>query len=78
MEDGSDKVRKPEENNHESFIRLDQFMKLRGLAQSGGEAKSLIQGGEVIVNGELELRRGRKLKIGDSLQFQGATMIVDW
>lgn len=78
MEDGSDKLRTPKENDHESFIRLDQFMKLRGLAQSGGEAKSLIQGGEVIVNGELELRRGRKLKIGDSLQFQGATMMVDW
>ncbi|MGI8934043.1 MAG: RNA-binding S4 domain-containing protein [Phormidesmis sp.] len=43
------------------FIKLDQFLKVTDVAQSGGEAKLLIRSGEVSVNGEMELRRGRKL-----------------
>lgn len=43
------------------FIKLDQFLKVTDVAQSGGEAKVLIRSGEVSVNGEMELRRGRKL-----------------
>lgn len=45
----------------EDFIKLDQFLKVTDVAQSGGEAKVLIRSGEVSVNGEMELRRGRKL-----------------
>ena len=46
-------------------IRLDQFLKLQGVAATGGQAKVLIQNGEVSVNGHVETRRGRKLHPGD-------------
>ncbi|HEY9777765.1 MAG TPA: RNA-binding S4 domain-containing protein [Planktothrix sp.] len=52
-------------------IQLDQFLKLNGLVQSGGEAKHIIQSGEVKVNGELETRRKRKLHNGDQVQVTG-------
>lgn len=48
-----------------NFIKLDQFLKWQQIAQTGGEAKLIIQNGYVAVNGELELRRGRKLYPGD-------------
>lgn len=47
------------------FIKLDSFLKMANLVGSGGEAKIVIADGEVIVNGEPELRRGRKLYSGD-------------
>lgn len=47
------------------YITLDALLKATGLAASGGEAKSQIAGGGVSVNGEAELRRGRKLRAGD-------------
>lgn len=50
------------------FIKLDQFLKWQRIAQTGGEAKVLIQNGLVEVNGEMELRRGRKLFPGDVVQ----------
>lgn len=46
-------------------IRLGQFLKLAGLADSGADAKALLVGGEVRVNGEPETRRGRQLASGD-------------
>ncbi|MFW6230281.1 MAG: RNA-binding S4 domain-containing protein [Halanaerobium sp.] len=46
-------------------INLDQFLKWANLVMSGGEAKHLIQAGEVEVNGEIELKRGKTLKAGD-------------
>ncbi|MFL6625317.1 MAG: RNA-binding S4 domain-containing protein [Vitreoscilla sp.] len=46
-------------------ITLDALLKAAGLASSGGEAKMLIQQGGVQVNGEVDLRRGRKLRAGD-------------
>lgn len=49
-------------------IRLDQFLKLANLVGSGGEAKMLISDGQVMVNGEVEERRGRKLQEGDLVQ----------
>jgi ribosome-associated protein len=51
-----------------SGITLGQALKTANLAGSGGEAKVLIQGGEVRVNGEVETRRGRKLKGGDVVE----------
>ena len=56
---------------HTDFIRLDQFLKLAQLASGGGEAKWLIQDGAVQVNGTAETRRGRKLRVGDRVAFQG-------
>ncbi len=46
-------------------ITLDQFLKITGLVGTGGQAKIAIQEGYVMVNGELETRRRRKLAIGD-------------
>ena len=47
------------------MIRLGQLLKLAGAAQGGAEAKTLIADGQVAVNGETELRRGRQLHVGD-------------
>jgi ribosome-associated protein len=46
-------------------INLTQALKLAGYVQSGGEAKAVISGGAVRVNGEIELRKRRKLNAGD-------------
>jgi len=60
----------------EDSIRLDQFLKLSDCAQTGGEAKLLIQSGEVTVNGELETRRRRKLVPGDRVVCRGEEIVV--
>lgn len=58
-------------------LRLDQFLKLRGLVGTGGQAKILIQAGEVKVNGNIELRRRRKLGAGDVIELDGESYSVD-
>ncbi len=58
------------------WIRLDQVLKLAGAAGTGGEAKARIQGGEVRVNGEVETRRGRKLRPGDEVELEGLRYVV--
>lgn len=58
-------------------IKLEQFLKLVGLVGTGGQAKLLIQAGEVKVNGEIETRRGRKLVNGDRVSIMGETFKVD-
>lgn len=65
------------ENSHKKPIKLDQYLKLVGIVQTGGEAKVLIQTGEVKVNDEVETRRGRKLVKGDRVLFQGQSFQVD-
>ena len=52
-------------------ITLDALLKAAGLASSGGDAKTLIQQGGVRVNGEVDLRRGRKLRAGDEVDVGG-------
>ncbi len=52
-------------------LPLGSFLKLVGVAATGGHAKLLIQGGEVAVNGEVEVRRGRKLSPGDVVAVDG-------
>ncbi len=47
------------------FIRLDSLLKLSGIAQTGGHAKILVQNGEVSVNGEICLMRGKKIREND-------------
>lgn len=49
-------------------LKLDQFLKLSQITDTGGQAKLLIQSGEVWVNGAVETRRGRKLQVGDQIQ----------
>ncbi len=59
------------------FIKLDSFLKAVDAVSSGGEAKVLIAGGEVAVNGEVELRRGRKLYPGDRVAIGGKVYDVE-
>lgn len=49
----------------DDIIRLGQFLKLAGLAESGAQARALVTDGEVSVNGEVDTRRGRQLHKGD-------------
>ncbi|MBE9142228.1 RNA-binding S4 domain-containing protein [Planktothrix mougeotii] len=58
-------------------IKLDQFLKFIGEASTGGQAKIMIQSGEVRVNGEIETRRGRKLITGDQVLIRGKTLTVN-
>ena len=57
-------------------IRLDQFLKFTGLAETGGHAKLLIQNGEVAVNGQVETRRRRKLQASDVVTVGGYELPV--
>ena len=61
----------------DDFIKLGQAMKLAGLVDSGVDAKMEIQEGFVKVNGEQELRRGRKIYPGDVIEFDGQQVRVD-
>lgn len=58
-------------------MRLDQYLKWRGLVATGGEAKQRVQSGQVTVNGAAELRRGRQLVNGDRLCIDGRPHEVD-
>jgi len=55
---------------------LGQLVKAASLASSGGEAKHLIQSGSVRVNGEVEVRRGRRLRPGDVVTVSGRVLRV--
>ena len=55
----------------EEYIRLDSFLKLAGLISTGGMAKVLVQDGQVKVNGEVCLMRTKKLRKGDTVEFNG-------
>ena len=49
------------------FIKLDSLLKAANIVSSGGEAKMLILNGEILVNGEVETRRGKKIRQGDEI-----------
>lgn len=53
------------------YIPLDSFLKWVGVADTGGHAKTLIASSMIKVNGEIELRRGRKLRLGDRIAVIG-------
>ncbi|GAA2563397.1 RNA-binding S4 domain-containing protein [Mycolicibacterium diernhoferi] len=55
----------------DASIRLGQFLKLAGLIDSGADAKAVIADGLVRVNGEVDLRRGRQLQLGDVVSYAG-------
>ena len=61
----------------QQYIKLDQFLKWQGIAQTGGEAKIMIKQGMVEVNNEAEIRRGRKLITGDRVTVAGTTHRVE-
>lgn len=60
----------------DEFIKLGQALKAVNMVSSGVEAKIVIQDGQVLVNGEIDTRRGKKLYDGDTFTFQGETVKV--
>jgi len=58
------------------YIELNAFLKVHDLAPTGGQAKNLIRSGVVTVNGEVENRNKRKLKVGDTVMCQGKEFVV--
>ena len=60
----------------DEFIKLDSFLKFAGAVMTGGEAKELIQGGKVKVNGEVCTMRGKKMRPGDIAEVNGKTYMV--
>lgn len=58
-------------------IKLGQALKLSGAVESGVEAKIVIQGGQVKVNGQVETQRGKKLVSGDVIQFNGSQFRIE-
>ena len=58
------------------FIKLEALLKLANLVGTGGGAKRLIQDGQATVNGEVCTMRGKKLRPGDTVQFQGQEIMV--
>lgn len=58
------------------YIKLDQFLKLCGIAQTGGHAKILIQDGLVKVNNEISYERGKKLRNRDTVEINKEKFIL--
>lgn len=60
----------------DEFIKLGQALKKAGLVETGVDAKFFIQDGQVTLNGQTELRRGKKLYNGDVVCFNGETIEI--
>jgi ribosome-associated protein len=65
-------------SEQQETIDLQDFLKLRGMVETGGEAKFRVQGGEVRLNGQIETRRRKKLRRGDIVEYAGQRVAVDW
>ncbi len=61
----------------DEYIKLGQVLKLSGMADSGVEAKIMIQDGLVKVNGEIELRRGKKIRSGDMIEYKDNSIRIE-
>ena len=62
---------------NEEYIRLDNLMKYSGMCDTGGRAKFLIQNGQVRLNGEVCGMRGKKIRPGDRVEYNGRTVEVE-
>ncbi len=60
----------------DDMIRLGQFLKLADFVESGADAKPLLEAGDVAVNGEVEIRRGRQLQRGDVVSCAGDQVLL--
>jgi ribosome-associated protein len=67
----------PPAHEPEATLRLDDALKLAGLAETGGQAKHRIQAGDVTVNGVVETRRKRQLRKGDVVGIDDETFEID-
>ena len=63
---------------HTEFIKLQDLLKFANLVESGGQAKECVQAGEVSVNGEVCLMRGKKIRPGDDVCFRGEHHTVSY
>lgn len=63
-------------NIRDDYIKLGQALKLAGLVESGVDAKHVIQDGLVKLNGQVEVQRGKKVHIGDVIEFDGKQVKV--
>lgn len=61
----------------DEYIKLGQALKAAGLAESGVDAKYVIADGKVMVNGVVELQRGKKLHAGDEVTCSGKTIRIE-
>ncbi len=61
----------------EDYIKLGQALKAAGLVESGVDAKYAILDGKVNVNGQVEYQRGKKLRAGDEVSFQGQIIRIE-
>ena len=61
----------------DEYITLGQFLKFAGCVSNGLDAKMVIKDGLVLVNDEVEVRRGKKLRAGDRINFDGEEFIID-
>jgi ribosome-associated protein len=61
---------------HTEFIKLQDLLKFANLVETGGMAKECVQGGEVTVNGEICTMRGKKIRPGDVVSFDGEQLTV--
>jgi len=61
----------------QDYVELIKLMKFLGLVDTGGEAKHCVEDGEVVVNNEVEFRKRRKLRIGDTVEFAGETILIE-
>lgn len=60
------------------YIKLDQLLKFSGIASTGSEAKALILDGNVKVNGEVCLMRGKKIRPGDTVEAEGRQIAAQY
>lgn len=59
-------------------VELFKLLKFEGLVATGGEAKNVIDDGMVLVNGQIEMRKRRKMMSGDTFEFDGETYILEF
>lgn len=67
-----------ESSDEETTIQLGKFLKIQGVFETGGQTKTAIQNGDVLVNGEVEMRRGKRLRKGDTVEAAGITVTVQF
>lgn len=60
----------------DASIRLGQLLKLAGVVDDGATAREVIERGLVTVNGEVDTRRGRQVRVGDVVTLEGETLHV--
>ncbi len=61
---------------NEEYINLDSLLKYAGVCSTGGEAKFLVQNGEILFNGEVCIMRKKKVRAGDTVKYQNTEIIV--